>query len=111
MREYNNLPLFSEHARKDDPQASHDRAAKLNKSIELTDNILLVLLYVKNHPGRTAKDIGSKIFFDTLNTDHLCYAWKVASRLEDVGYITRKSSPYRLTITEVGKKILKGAVK
>ena len=100
-------PLFGEHARKTDPQASHDRAKKLSGSMKLTKQMLLVLKIVKLWPDETARELGVIMSEDKNMPDYIELPHKVASRLEKAGWIVRAGSPYLLRITPEGEKQLK----
>ncbi len=109
MNEYqqknkNELPLFTEHARKTDPSTSHDRAESLTKTPRLTAMILRVLGYIRDNPDKTARDIGVIMVNDSDIADHVEWPHKVASRLEKAGWITRVKRPggMILRITEEG---------
>ena len=102
--------LFTEQARRQDPVSSYKNADRLHKTPELTRRFFAVLKSVRENPGKTAGEIGIIMYSETSELDRAAWGHKVASRLEDAGWIQRTprhlDGRFQLWITIQGEKEL-----
>ena len=104
----NNLPLFSEKARRTDPRTSHDRAKSLSKTPKLTKQLLAVLSCISRNPGKTARQLGFHLISDTGCTDSFEWPHKAMKRLVNVNWVRREDSDggMKCYATDKGRSIL-----